>query len=97
MRKGEGHPVRWGAGEAGDRPCPSADPEPLDRGARTLEGRDVMRKMGDDRRILRRATFDEVAELYARARPRYPEFVIDDAVELGGLVPGSRIVEIGCG
>src|SRR5262245_33700557 len=55
------------------------------------------RKLGHDERILRRATFDEVAELYARARPRYPESVIDDVVELGGFVPGSQIVEIGCG
>jgi trans-aconitate methyltransferase len=38
-----------------------------------------------------------VAELYARARPRYPESVIDDVVELGGFVRGSRIVELGCG
>jgi SAM-dependent methyltransferase len=45
----------------------------------------------------RRRTFDEVAELYARARPCYPDVVIDDVVELGGFVPGARIVEIGCG
>ena len=45
----------------------------------------------------RRRSFDEVAELYARGRPPYPDVVIDDVVELAGLGPGSRIVEIGCG
>jgi SAM-dependent methyltransferase len=51
----------------------------------------------EERRLERRATFDEIAELYARGRPRYPEVVIDDVVELAGFGPGSRIVEIGCG
>jgi protein-L-isoaspartate O-methyltransferase len=53
--------------------------------------------MPDDERLRKRATFDEVAELYARGRPPYPEVVIDDVVELAGFFPGSRIVEIGCG
>jgi SAM-dependent methyltransferase len=53
--------------------------------------------MAADDRLRKRATFDEVAELYASGRPRYPEFVIDDVVELAGFGPGSRIVEIGCG
>jgi len=53
--------------------------------------------MADPDRLRKRATFDAVAELYARARPRYPRVVIDDVVELGGFVPGSRIVEIGPG
>jgi SAM-dependent methyltransferase len=53
--------------------------------------------MSDERRLRKRATFDEVAELYARARPRYPELVIDDVVELGRFGPGLRLVEIGCG
>jgi SAM-dependent methyltransferase len=53
--------------------------------------------MGDDDRLRKRASFDEAAELYARGRPRYPEFVIDDVVELAGFGPGSRIVEVGCG
>jgi SAM-dependent methyltransferase len=50
-----------------------------------------------DERLRKRAAFDEVAELYARGRPPYPDVVIDDVVELAGLDPGSRIVEIGCG
>ena len=45
----------------------------------------------------RRRTFDEVAELYDRARPRYPDEMLDDLVELCGLGPGSRVVEVGCG
>jgi SAM-dependent methyltransferase len=48
-------------------------------------------------RLERRRTFDEVAELYARARASYPPEVVDDVLELGGLRRGSRIVEIGCG
>jgi SAM-dependent methyltransferase len=44
-----------------------------------------------------RATFDPVAELYDRARPRYPDAVVDDVVELASLRPGSRVLEVGCG
>ena len=44
-----------------------------------------------------RATFDEVAELYERARPGYPAQLFDDLSELAALSPGSRILEIGCG
>jgi len=46
---------------------------------------------------VRRASFDEVAELYDRARPDYPDELIDDLVELAGLGPRSRVVEVGCG
>ncbi len=53
--------------------------------------------MSDDDRLAKRATFNRDAERYLRGRPRYPEFVIDDVVELGGFGPRSRIVEIGCG
>ena len=49
-----------------------------------------------DRR-LRRATFDRKAELYERARPTYPDALFDDLVEIAGLRPGGRIVEIGPG
>ena len=42
-------------------------------------------------------TFDEVAELYDRLRPTYPEPLFDDLVALGRLGPGARVVEIGCG
>jgi SAM-dependent methyltransferase len=45
----------------------------------------------------RRFVFDEVAELYARARPTYPQALIDDVIQQSGLKPGSRILELGCG
>jgi SAM-dependent methyltransferase len=41
-----------------------------------------------------RATFDRDPELYERARPGYPPALFD---ELDGLVPGPRLLEIGCG
>jgi SAM-dependent methyltransferase len=52
---------------------------------------------GDVSRDDLRRTFDEVPELYDRARPRYPREVLDDLVALTGLAPGDRIVEIGPG
>ncbi|MBI2913491.1 MAG: class I SAM-dependent methyltransferase [Chloroflexi bacterium] len=49
-----------------------------------------------DRELLR-ATFDEDAALYDRARPSYPEQLFDDLVQLAGLQPGASLLEIGCG
>jgi SAM-dependent methyltransferase len=49
-----------------------------------------------DRELLR-TTFGSVAELYDRARPKYPEAVFDDLAELTRLEPGSRVLEIGPG
>ncbi len=51
----------------------------------------------DAERHQRRATFDEVAEGYDDARPVAPAEVLDDLVELARLVPGARVLEIGCG
>jgi cyclopropane fatty-acyl-phospholipid synthase-like methyltransferase len=45
----------------------------------------------------RRTTFDEVAELYDRVRPTYPDALFDDLFDLADLHPGSRVVEVGCG
>jgi len=45
----------------------------------------------------RRVTFEEVPELYERARPGYPAELFDDLVELAGLRAGARVLEIGCG
>lgn len=44
-----------------------------------------------------RASFEQVPELYDRARPGYPAQVVDDLVALAELGGGARLVEIGCG
>jgi SAM-dependent methyltransferase len=44
-----------------------------------------------------RETFDEVAEVYDRARPRYPTAVVGALAARGGLSTGSRVCEIGPG
>jgi SAM-dependent methyltransferase len=44
-----------------------------------------------------REIFDEDAERYDRARPGYPEALIDDLFVLAGIGSGSRVLEIGCG
>jgi protein-L-isoaspartate O-methyltransferase len=44
-----------------------------------------------------RETFDRVAELYDRARPRYPAELYDDLAELTGLGSGARVLEIAPG
>ena len=41
--------------------------------------------------------FNEVAEEYDRHRPAYPDALIDQACEAGGLAPGAAVLEIGCG
>jgi SAM-dependent methyltransferase len=41
--------------------------------------------------------FNDVAEEYDRHRPSYPDALIDRACEVGGLGPGARVLEIGCG
>jgi SAM-dependent methyltransferase len=51
--------------------------------------------MGERRERLRR-TFDSAAEVYDVARPSYPAQLFDDLVELAGLEPGDRLLEIGC-
>ncbi|MGI5451956.1 class I SAM-dependent methyltransferase [Streptomyces sp. CA-249302] len=44
-----------------------------------------------------RETFNEVAELYDRARPRYPRPLVEDLARVTGLGPESRVLEIGPG
>src|SRR5437660_10369184 len=44
-----------------------------------------------------RATFDEAPELYDRVRPGYPPALFADLALLADLVPGARLLEIGCG
>ena len=44
-----------------------------------------------------RTTFEEVPELYERARPTYPAQLFDDLTALAQLPEAAHIVEIGCG
>ena len=41
--------------------------------------------------------FNRVAEAYDRHRPAYPDALIDQACQVGGLGPGATVLEIGCG
>lgn len=41
--------------------------------------------------------FDAEAMAYDRYRPRYPSGLFDDLIELAGLAPGARVLEIGAG
>lgn len=52
--------------------------------------------MEDNREALRR-TFNQDAELYDRARPRYPEQIFDDLFALSGLNSRATVLEVGCG
>jgi len=49
----------------------------------------------DDRQRLA-ATFDSAADLYQQARPEYPQQLFDTLVEVAGLQPGDRLLEVGC-
>jgi SAM-dependent methyltransferase len=42
------------------------------------------------------ATFESAADLYHHARPDYPEDLFDHLVEVTGLPPGARVLEVGC-
>ncbi len=44
-----------------------------------------------------RATFEEVPELYDRARVPYPAALFDDLIGLADVSCGDRVLEIGCG
>ncbi|MBV9605762.1 MAG: class I SAM-dependent methyltransferase [Solirubrobacterales bacterium] len=44
-----------------------------------------------------RLVFGEVAELYERHRPAYPDALVDDLVELSGVGSGGVALEIGAG
>jgi SAM-dependent methyltransferase len=45
----------------------------------------------------RRLVFGEVADLYDRHRPSYPSALVDDLIELAGVAPGERVLEVGAG
>lgn len=55
--------------------------------------------MSDLWRVADRASerFSAQALDYDRYRPRYPDSVFDDLVELTGLIPGDPVIEIGAG
>ena len=44
-----------------------------------------------------RHSYDEIAQLYDRARPGYPAALFDDIVAYANLIADARILEIGCG
>ena len=53
--------------------------------------------MSDTSQELLRTTFEQVPELYDRARPTYPGEIFDDLVALAEFPKAARVVEIGCG
>jgi SAM-dependent methyltransferase len=55
------------------------------------------RAVSDTPRELLRTTFEQVPELYDRARPSYPPQIFDDLVALAQLPSNARLAEIGCG
>jgi len=44
-----------------------------------------------------RLVFGEVADLYDRVRPSYPDALVDDVVELSGVDVSGRALEVGAG
>lgn len=44
-----------------------------------------------------RLVFGDVARLYERVRPSYPQALVDDVVELSGIDGGGRALEVGAG
>ena len=52
----------------------------------------------ESRRLARARTFDEIAELYDRARRPHPEQIFDDLFALARIEPAcANVLEIGCG
>jgi len=47
--------------------------------------------------LLRRDSFDSVADAYDQGRPSYPERLVDGLVALANIGEGSRVLEIGPG
>jgi protein-L-isoaspartate O-methyltransferase len=45
----------------------------------------------------RKVWYTPVVEAYDRGRPRYPEALIQRAIEAAHLSPDSTILEVGCG
>ncbi len=54
--------------------------------------------MTEEIRVQRAHTFDEIADLYDRARPQCRDQLFDDLFALAGMAPsGKDVLEIGCG
>jgi SAM-dependent methyltransferase len=54
--------------------------------------------MTDEIRFQRARTFDEIAELYDRARPECPDQLVSELFALAGIEPAyADVLEIGCG
>ena len=45
----------------------------------------------------RQYVFNEVAALYDEVRPGYAPAIVDAVVARAGVLPGGRVLEIGCG
>jgi SAM-dependent methyltransferase len=71
--------------------------EPINRGAcLTADVHQTVQVTNSDEGR-RRESFDEVADLYDRARPGYPDPLLADLWALAGLSSDSRVLEIGPG
>lgn len=45
----------------------------------------------------RKTWYGNVAEVYYRVRPRYPQEILNRVIELAQLQPSAKILELGCG
>ena len=43
------------------------------------------------------SSYDDVANLYDRSRPNYPDALVDDVLTFARAAPGGKVLEIGCG
>jgi SAM-dependent methyltransferase len=55
------------------------------------------RNLSAEQRLVRRATFDRIAETYDAARPSYPEDLVQDLIARCAIGPATRVLEIGPG
>ena len=52
--------------------------------------------ISDNERQRLRLTFDRASDLYQRARPEYPDELLDHVINVTGLRAGDRLLEVGC-